>query len=116
MPIAEHLKLIDVLTLWMWKPEEINVLDSHLTKLEKLVPHCRKMLGVYTEALDESKTPAWTSMPIPLMQKQCELALAWLRSGRIEGIIVYGGTTIDLGFEAVDWTRQWIQKVGESKL
>ena len=40
----------------------------------------------------------------------------WLHSGRIEGIIIYGGTTFDLGFEAVDWTREWIRKVGPTKL
>jgi len=116
LPIEEHLKLIDVITLWMWKPEELADLDTHLTRLEKLAPHCRKMLGVYTVALDEKKTPAWTGMPIPLMQKQCEKALEWLHSGRIEGIIIYGGTTVDLGFEAVDWTRKWIRGIGETKL
>jgi hypothetical protein len=116
MPIAEHLKLIDVIALWMWKPEELDKVDSYLTQLDKLAPQSRKMVGVYTTALTENKTPAWTGMPVPLMQKQCEQALGWLRSGRIEGIIVYGGTTFDLGFEAVDWTREWIRKVGQTKL
>jgi len=116
LPIAEYLKLIDVITLWMWKPEELAEVDSYLTKLDQMAPHCRKMVGVYTTALNEKKTPAWTGMPVPLMQKQCEQALGWLRSGRIEGIIVYGGTTLDLGFEAVDWTRKWIQRVGPTKL
>jgi hypothetical protein len=116
LPIAEYLDLIDVVTLWMWTPEELADLDSHLTKLEKLAPHSRKMLGVYTVALDERKTPAWTGMPVSLMQKQCDQALRWLHEGRIEGIIVYGGTTLDLGFESVHWTREWIQKVGETKL
>lgn len=116
LPIAEHLKLIDVITLWMWKPEELEHLDSHFTRLDKLAPGCRKMLGLYTTALNEHQTPAWTGMPIPLMEKQCEQALAWLHSGRIEGIIIYGGTTFDLGFEAVDWTREWIRKVGPTKL
>jgi hypothetical protein len=116
MPIAEHLKLIDVIALWMWKPEELDNVDSYLAQLDKLVPQCRKMVGLYTTALNENKTPGWIGMPVPLMQKQCEQALGWLRSGRIEGIIVYGGTTFDLGFEAVDWTREWIRKVGPTKL
>ena len=116
MPIAEHLKLIDVIALWMWKPEELASVDSYLAQLDKLAPQSRKMVGVYTTALNENKTPAWTGMPVALMQKQCEQALGWLRRGRIEGIIVYGGTTLDLGFEAVDWTREWIRKVGPAKL
>jgi len=116
LPIVEHLKQIDVITLWMWKPEELADVDSYLAQLDKLVPRCRKMVGLYTTALNEGKTPAWTGMPVPLMQKQCEQALGWLRGGRIEGIVVYGGTTFDLGFEAVDWTREWVRKVGPTKL
>lgn len=114
--VTEYLKLIDVITLWTWETEELANLDSHLTQLEELMPKSRKMLGMYTVALNEKRTPAWTGMPIPLMRNQCEQALAWLRSGRIEGIIVYGGTTIDLGFEAVNWTREWIRKVGDIEL
>jgi len=116
LPIAEYLKLIDVIALWMWKPEELADLDSHLTRLERLAPYSRRMLELYTVALDEKKTPAWTGMPIPLMKKQCEQALGWLRSKRIEGIIIYGGTTLDLGFEAVAWTREWIKSVGAMEL
>jgi hypothetical protein len=116
LPVAEYLKLIDVITLWMWKPEELADVDSYLTKLEQMIPGCRKMVGVYTTALEDNRNPPWTSMPLPLMQKQCEQALGWLRSGRIEGIIVYGGTTLDLGYEAVDWTREWIRKVADSKV
>ena len=27
-----------------------------------------------------------------------------------------GNTTMDLGFESVEWTRRWIEQVGENKL
>lgn len=116
LPVAEHLKQIDVVGLWMWKPDELSNVDSYLISLNKLAPQCRIMLGLYTTILNENKTPGWTGMPIPMMKKQCEQALAWLRQGRIEGIIVYGGTTFDLGFQAVDWTRDWIRRVGEEKV
>ena len=33
---------IDVITLWMWKPEELADLDSHLSRLEKFAPHSVK--------------------------------------------------------------------------
>ena len=111
MPLAEYLKLIDVITVWAWKPEEIADMDSYLTKLDHMAPGCRKIVGVYTTALQEPKMPPWISMPIPLMKKQCEQALGWLQSGRIEGICIYGGTTFDEGYPAVDWTREWIRKV-----
>jgi hypothetical protein len=50
------------------------------------------------------------------MQLQCERGLEWLRNGRIEGIMFIGNTVMDIDYEAVEWTRQWIQKVGETKL
>ena len=113
---VEHLKLIDVITLFMWRPEDLADVDGHLTKLEQLVPGCRKIVNVYTAALQDNRNPPWLSMPIPLMQKQCEEALGWLRSGRIEGICIYGGTTLDVGYEAADWARDWIRKVADTKL
>jgi len=113
LPIVEYLKLIDVITSWIRKPEELANQDLYLTKLENLVPHCRIMLGLDTFADDSSKAPAWTSRPIPLQQKLCEEALSWLRSGRLEGIVIYGGTTIDVGYESAAWTRERIQKGGE---
>ena len=120
-PIAEYLRLIDVITYWIRNPEDLADQDGWLTKLEKLAPHCRIILGLDTFA-DNSfadnkpQTPAWTDRPIPLQQKRCEEALGWLRSGRLEGIIIYGGTTIDVGYKAAEWTRQWIRRVGETKL
>jgi hypothetical protein len=41
--------------------------------------------------------------------------LRWLRERRIDGIIIYG-TAMDLGWESVEWAREWIQRVGDTKL
>ena len=50
------------------------------------------------------------------MKLQCETGLRWLQEGRIEGIIFLGNTTMDLGYPSVDWTREWIRKVGNTQL
>jgi hypothetical protein len=107
---------IDVITYWIRRPEDLADQDACLTKLEKYAPHCRIILGVDTFADHRGQTPAWTDRPIPVQQKLCEEALGWLRRGRIEGLIIYGGTTIDVGYQAAEWTREWIQKVGDTKL
>lgn len=113
--IREYLDLIDVVTLWTWETAELANLEANLAKLEKLAPKSRKLLGCYTAEYDRNRTPWWTALPVPLMQQQCETGLRWLRQGRIDGIIIYG-TAMDLGWECVDWAREWIQKVGEQKL
>jgi len=111
LPIAEHLSLMDKVTLWTAKTADVASLDRYLSALEKLAPKARKLLGCYLVDYDEG-----ASMPIPAMQQLCESGLRWLRDGRIEGMVFLGNTVMDLNFEAVEWTRQWIQKVGETKI
>ena len=55
-------------------------------------------------------------MPVDLMQHQCELGLQWLRDGRIDGMIFLASCICDLELEAVEWTREWIQEVGDKPL
>jgi len=111
LPIGEYLNLIDVVTLWTWKPENLANLDSNFRKLEKLVPHASKMLGCYFVDYDRKKSTSVSDMKL-----QCEQGLRWLREGRIEGIVFLGNTVEDLGFEAVGWTRDWIKRIGDTKL
>ena len=111
--IRDYLDLIDVITLWTWETAELANLEANLARLEKLAPKSRKLLGCYTASLDPKGTPRWTAMPVPVMQQQCETGLRWLREGRIDGIIIYG-TAMDLGWECVDWVRDWIQRVGDT--
>lgn len=115
-PIADYLNLIDVVTLWTWDNADLDNLEGNVARLEKLAPKPRKMLGCYTAAYNKGKTPAWTDMPVPAMQHQCETALRLLRERRLDGIIIYGCTTMDLNWKSVDWTRDWIQRVGDIKL
>ena len=115
LPIADYLKLIDVITLWTWETAELTNLDTNLSRLEKLAPKSRKMLGCYTAANDPNATPAWTPLAVSAMRRQCELGLRWLQEGRIEGIIIYGNF-MDLNWDSVAWAREWVQKVGETRL
>lgn len=46
--------LIDVVTLWTWETAELANLETNLTKLEKLAPKARKLLGCYPSVLSHS--------------------------------------------------------------
>jgi hypothetical protein len=115
-PIAEYLSLIDVITLWTWDNADLGNLEANLHRLEQLAPKTRKMLGCYTAETNKGQIPPWTGLPIPAMQQQCETALRLLRDGRIDGIIIYGCTTMDLNWQSVDWVRESIQRVGDAKI
>jgi len=56
------------------------------------------------------------SLPIPAMQRQCEFGLEGLKQKRIEGMMFLSNGAMDLGFPAVEWAREWIQKVGDTPL
>ncbi len=111
LPIKDYLDLIDVVTLWGFDPEKLVDLEANLERAERLAPKAKKMLGCYVVDYGKKR-----GTPVPSMKLQCETGLRWLREGRIEGIIFLGNTTMDLGFESVEWTRQWIEKVGDTKL
>ena len=111
LPIRDYLELIDVITLWTGNPADLVNLESNLKKAEQVTPRKKKMLGCYVVDYGQKK-----GIPVPLMKLQCETGLRWLREGRIEGMIFLGNTTMDLDFESVEWTRDWIQKVGDTRV
>lgn len=108
--IAPYLRHVDVVTYWTSYAKNLEKLREGFERLEKVTGH-RKVLGCYMWDYG-SHSP----MPVALMQKQCELGLQWLREGRIEGMIFLGSGSCDLELDAVEWTRDWIQKVGDEKL
>ena len=50
------------------------------------------------------------------MERQCELGLKWLREGRIHDLIFLANTVLDVGLPSAEFSRQWIKKVGDTKL
>jgi hypothetical protein len=115
LPLTDYLELMDVITLWSG-PEDVTKLEAGLGKAEEAAPAHVKMLGVYMAHFGSSSGMLGKSLPISVIERKCETGLRWLRQRRIEGIIFLGNTCADLGFESVEWTRKWIQQVGDAKL
>jgi len=109
--LADYLALMDGITLWTWRPEDLANLASNIARAKKLAPHLKTMLGCYM--VDFTKR---CSMPIPAMQHQCELGLKYLRENQIEGLVFLNNCVMDIGYEAVEWTRKWIEKIGDTRL
>jgi hypothetical protein len=111
LPVRDYLALCDVVTFWVWNGANLSQLPSILTKFEKLVPQARKVLGCYMYDYGASKP-----MSVSSMKLQFELALEWIQAGRIEGMIFEGSNICDFGFDSVEWSREWIRKVGDQEL
>ena len=48
------------------------------------------------------------------MELQCELGLKLMKEGRLDGLIFEANSVMGVGFPNDNWTRQWIQRVGET--
>ena len=107
LPVGEHLARCDRVTFWTWEAPQLERLEEHLAALEALAPSCGIVLGCYMWDYG-LKRP----MPVEAMRRQCEQGLAWLKSGRIGGMIFLATCICDLGLPAVESTRHWIREVG----
>jgi hypothetical protein len=109
--LSAYLNEIDVVTFWTWHGKDIESLEAQFARAERAAPKSRKLLGCYLWDYGDQKP-----IPTPLMEKQCQLGFDWLRQKRIEGIIFHTNCVCDLGLDAVEWTRDWIRKVGYEKV
>jgi hypothetical protein len=98
-----HIAEVDQLCMWTWRPDDLNHLEANFAALEKIAPDKQLYLGCYMYGFCESKP-----LPVALMRRQVELGCRWLNAGRIAGIIFLATPNVDVGLEAVEWTRQWI--------
>jgi hypothetical protein len=55
-------------------------------------------------------------MPLNQLQDHYAVCLDWLQQGRIHGMIFLASCICDLELEAVEWTREWIAKIGDQPI
>ena len=101
-----HLKHVDNITMWTWNPAQLDQLEQNLKKLEALAPDKGILLGCYLYDFNGN-----APLPVARMKQQTEMGYRWLREGRIKGMLFLGTPMVDLGLEAVEWTREWVAKV-----
>lgn len=110
--IVPILKDVDTVLFWTWNSSDLKDLEANFRRLKELLPGKKVFLGCY---LWDFCSPPRT-IPIDLMEHQCELGLKWLKAGEIEGMIFLCNNIMDKNLKAVEWTREWIALVGDEKL
>lgn len=110
-PVQEYLDLCDVITMWTWDGSDLAHMDANLERVVTRTPGKRRLAGCYLWNYGEHKP-----FSAPEMQFQCEKYLEWIKAGLIEGIIFCANCTMDIGLEAADWTRRWVDEVGDEEI
>lgn len=112
LPLHPYLSLCDKVTFWTWGAAQLKEHETLFNRFEQCVPDSRRrILGCYMWDY-ETKSP----MPLQQMQTQCEHGLQWLKEGRIEGMIFLASCICDLDLSAVEWTRKWLEEVGDQSI
>ena len=106
--IYEYLKELDVINLWTWHARDIVDLEENVARCEQLFPDKPIVLGLYMYDYGAGRR-----IPLDLLEQQCATALELAHAGRVRGIVLL---TITNDPEALTWTANWIQRVGDQKL
>ncbi len=104
-PVQRHLEYCDVITFWTWYSYNIPKLRENLDKMIAATPGKRHLAGCYMWDYGDAKP-----MPPELMEEQLAVYLEYLQQGKLEGIIFCSNCIADIGLEAVEQTRQWINQ------
>ena len=111
LDIAAHLAQCDVVTFWTWRGPQLADLEKNFARFVERTPGKRRVLGCYLWDYGMHRP-----MPVDLMEHQCTLGLKWLKEKKIEGMIFLSNCVCDLGLDAIEWTREWIARVGDERI
>ena len=109
--LKPYLDEVDQVSLWTWRPADLDHLPDNLAALEKLIPGKPVLLGCYMYDFDRREP-----LSVERMKMQVEMGYRWLREGRIAGMIFLATPNVDVGLEAVEWTRKWIARCRDEPL
>lgn len=109
LDIAEYLKVFDGISYWYW--HEIDETEF-LTKMQWLFnnsPTQKRLVGCYLYDFGNSR-------PIQpeTVRYQLDRNLSYLQDGKIDGIILHTNAIGDMGFDAYDEAKHWVDQHNES--
>lgn len=109
--IGKYLEQFDVITFWTWCASALGKTEENIERIRALSPQSRIMAGCYMWNYGEQKP-----MTAEEMSYQVDLYRRMLREGRIDGIIVCSNCIADLGIEAVEYMRKYIEEHGDEEI
>jgi len=100
--------VVDSVTYWVWKAENIARLEESFALYRTLAPNKPTYLGIYLWDFGGAKP-----MPLEHLKRQLKLGLEWFRKGEIEGLVFLCSSICNRPYPAVRFCREWLSKHGD---
>lgn len=108
----EYLPFFDVVTFWNWRSEELEKLEDNINKLKSLMTDEKPIYcGCYMWDYGNKQPMSATRMKL-----QLDTYYKWLKEKKIDGIVFCSNCIADVGLEAVDYARKWIEEHAEEEI
>jgi hypothetical protein len=104
----DYIRELDVILMAEWHAKRVVNLEQNVDRLRRLFPGKPIVLGLYLYDYGGGRR-----MPMDLLKRQFDIALKLAHAGAIEGIEM---TTINNDPEVVQWTADWIRRVGDQRI
>ena len=109
--LAEYLQHLDGISFWVWHGHDLPGLAKQAEQCYALSGGKPMIVGLYFYNFGQGQ-PLTTEE----MRGQLETGLELVRAGRCRGLCFLSSSIMDVGLEAVEWTRQWIAEHGDDPL
>ena len=109
--LAEYLQHLDGISFWVWHGRDLPTLAAQVEQCHALCGGKPLILGLYFYNFGQSQP-----LTNEEMRGQLEMGLELVRAGRCRGLCFLASSIMDVGLEAVEWTRQWIAEHGDDPL
>ena len=106
--IKGHIDCFDDVSFWTWNATDLVALENNFNKYREIVPDKPTRLGIYMWDFGNGKPVAKE-----LMKLQLEFALKKYQEKQIDGMIFHCTPLVDIGLEAVEYSRKWIAEYGD---
>jgi len=106
--IKLHLDYCDVVLYWTWHATDLVALEDNFKRYREIMPDKQTLLGIYMWDFGNSKP-----ITMELMKHQLAFALEKFKQGQIDGMIFHCTPLVDLGLEAVEYSKKWIAEYGD---
>ena len=109
---APYLAQCDAVSYWTWySREHLPLLKDNLQKTFDLSPEQKHLGGLYLYDYGNC-----TQLIPEQLKAQCDLYADYLKSGKLQGVIICSNCIADIGLPASDYVRDWVNEIGDEEM